>query len=193
MRYDSVAERGRYRLCDTMGILADDLTGLHETDVSLLLRGHIKAGYKFKEDSPISEEDEHYIKDPSDLEKSHCLAIVIPCTQVENISTAYKDKIVKAIRAARRENIPGVIVLTMIDRLCTHVMESVDKVFTCSHIKDVVKMAKETFGVPEMYIFPLMNYSSQLIKDDCTDIIALLTLKKILEFTSDHIEGPEQQ
>ncbi|XP_053391189.1 interferon-induced protein 44-like [Mercenaria mercenaria] len=193
MRYDSVAVRGRFRLCDTMGILADKLTGLHPVDMSLLMKGHIRAGYKFQEDSHISEEDEHYIKNPSDLERSHCFAIVFPCTQVENISSDYKNKIVNAIRAARVQNIPTVIVLTKIDKLCTNVMKSVQKVFTCSHIRDIVKMAEEIFGVPEMYIFPVVNYSTQQINDVSTDIIALLTLKKILEFTSDHIEGPEQE
>ncbi|KAM6934093.1 interferon-induced protein 44-like, partial [Xenentodon cancila] len=53
---------------DIMGLEEGDANGVHAHDIKLVLKGHVKEGYKFNPASRLSDEDRDYISSPSPQE-----------------------------------------------------------------------------------------------------------------------------
>lgn len=84
-----------------------------------------------------------------------------------------------------------VVVLTHIDNICTEVNKDVSKVFHSMKVNEVVERASDLTGVPKYQIFPVKNYEKEQEVDEKLNILLLLALQKIVDFSVDHIEGTQ--
>ncbi|KAM9752470.1 interferon-induced protein 44-like [Menidia menidia] len=73
--------------------------GVLVEDIKLALKGHMKDGYKFNPESPLSEGDQSYNSSPTPNDRVHVLVCVIPADTVGVMS----DKVLQKIRDIREE------------------------------------------------------------------------------------------
>lgn len=192
-RYDAPGKLlEKYRICDTMGILPSGNKGIHPDDVIYALNGNIGQEYEFKEHEPISKEDSHFVKEPDAELKSHCLVIVLDINMIEVLSPEFTSKVREAIKKSRHISITPALILTKADKLCQNVKSDVRNVFTCQHVRKIVDISNEKFGITKQFIFPVINYCDQVAHDSQTfymNIISLLALDRLLHSASSYLEG----
>ncbi|KAI9539437.1 hypothetical protein NQZ68_005517 [Dissostichus eleginoides] len=63
---------------DIMGLGKDAERGVCVEDIKLAMKGHMEDGYKFNPSSALSEDNQHYNRDPSINDRVHVLVCVIP-------------------------------------------------------------------------------------------------------------------
>ncbi|KAF3846482.1 hypothetical protein F7725_003560 [Dissostichus mawsoni] len=63
---------------DIMGLEREAARGVCLEDIKLAMKGHVNNGYKFNPISAISEDNQHYNRDPSLNDRVHVLVCVIP-------------------------------------------------------------------------------------------------------------------
>ncbi|XP_030261234.1 interferon-induced protein 44-like [Sparus aurata] len=121
---------------DIMGLEIRD--GVLVDDVKLVLRGHMRDGYKFNPASKLSEDDPFYNKNPSTNDRVHVLVLVI-CA---NTVSVMRDEIVQKIQEIKREasdlEIPQVAIFTKIDYVCPEISEDLKTVYKVQYLKRVV-------------------------------------------------------
>ncbi|CAB1342294.1 unnamed protein product, partial [Coregonus sp. 'balchen'] len=103
---------------DVIGLEKGSGKGVHEDDIIKALKGHVKEGYKFNMNYPLSEEDNGYKKSPSSSDRAHCLVSPIPA----DTFTLMDDDVIKKMRAIRLVasdmGFPQVVILTHVDMAC---------------------------------------------------------------------------
>ncbi|XP_047244819.1 interferon-induced protein 44-like [Girardinichthys multiradiatus] len=113
--------------------------GMQEEDVKLVLKGHIKEGYKFNPESPISPDcNEFYNKSPTSKDMLHLLVCVVPA----NTIIMLQDKVIEKLRKIRKDaselNIPQVVIITKIDQFCPEIEENLKNVYKVTDLKKKV-------------------------------------------------------
>ena len=89
--------------------------------------------------------------------------------------------------------IPQLILLTKVDKLCNDVQEDVSKVFYSSAVEKAVDKASQLLGIPRAKVLPVKNYENEAELDDSTDILALLALRKMLHCSKDFMLNMKQK
>ena len=81
------------------------------------------------------------------------------------------------------------VLLTKIDQVCPYVMEDLTNVFRSETMLGVVESIANKLGIPKYCVLPVKNYESERRVSDAVDILALASLRQILNFTDDFLEG----
>ncbi|XP_036386502.1 interferon-induced protein 44-like [Megalops cyprinoides] len=174
-----------FTFTDIMGLEKNG--GVHQRDIVLALKGHIKDGYKFTPDSPISEDDRCYNKSPSLRDRIHCLVTVLTADKLSFM----EEEVIKKLRDIRLEasdmGIPQVILLTRVDIACELVQGDLRKVYRSKYIKQQMEKCHTLLGTPLNCILPVKNYSQEidLVKD--VDELLLKALRHIANFADDYV------
>jgi hypothetical protein len=82
-----------------------------------------------------------------------------------------------------------VVIVTHIDSLCPEVNDDITKVFESAAVDKVIKGASTITGVPAGYIFPVKNYVTEQDVSTPVNILLLLAMQKIVNFSIDVIKG----
>ncbi|MEQ2186879.1 hypothetical protein GOODEAATRI_033337, partial [Goodea atripinnis] len=171
---------------DIMGLASQG--GVQEEDVKLVLKGHIKEGYKFNPESPISpDRNEFYNKSPTSKDIVHLLVCVVPAHTI----ILLQDKVIEKLRKIRKDaselNIPQVVIITKIDQFCLEIAEDLKNVYKVADLKEKMETFSAAVGVPMNCIFPVKNYHEEIDLKDEVDSLILSALRSIINFCDDFI------
>ncbi|KAF3846480.1 hypothetical protein F7725_003558 [Dissostichus mawsoni] len=159
---------------DIMGLEKDTRRGVCVEDIKLAMKGHVKDGYKFNPISTLSENNQHYNRDPSLNDRVHVLVCIIP----GSIAGMQDDDSVKRLMevrlAARDTGIPEIAILTKIDEACPEVGSDIRNVYKSKHLK-------------KSCVFPVKNYQSEFETSDDTDTLILSALRRMIKCGEDFV------
>ncbi|XP_053403377.1 interferon-induced protein 44-like [Mercenaria mercenaria] len=199
VRGSALTKPMKFKLCDTRGI--EENQGIDGTELDYLLEGNIPNGYKFNPSTPISTDVRvsGFVSTPSLNNKIHCVCFVIDGSTVTAMSEKmlYKQMFArkailgfscrKILALTMQENkyLPQLVLVTKIDKVCSHVEEDVSTVFQSVAIQELVDKVSHMFGVPRNHVLPVKNYEKELTIRNDVSILALLSLRQILHATED--------
>uniref|UniRef100_A0A8C4T034 Interferon-induced protein 44-like n=1 Tax=Erpetoichthys calabaricus TaxID=27687 RepID=A0A8C4T034_ERPCA len=155
-------------LCDMMGMGDEEVPGVKVKDVLEVIKGHVPERYKFNPSEAISTNSTGYISEPTLRSKIACVVLVTS-------SAIYDPSFSVCIL-----EVPLVALLTHTDEVCQVVNQNAKMTYWSWLIKD--KVIGNLLGLPLSCIFPVKNYSSELVLDCSTDILILNALEVILRY-----------
>ncbi|KAJ4932282.1 hypothetical protein JOQ06_010707 [Pogonophryne albipinna] len=151
---------------DVMGLEKD--AGVCVEDIKLAMKGHVKNGYTFNPISSLSENNQHYNRDPSLNDRVHVL--------------------LREVRLAARDmGIPEIGILTRIDETCPEVGKDIQNVYKSKHLKKKIEEVSGELGFPPSCIFPVKNFHSEIDTNDDTDTLILSALTRMIESGEDFV------
>ncbi|KAI4873820.1 hypothetical protein NFI96_014419, partial [Prochilodus magdalenae] len=116
---------------------------------------------EFKPDSPISEDDDDYITNPSLNDRIHCLVSVVAADRIALMDNNVISKM-KVIRTeASKLGIPQVTFLTRVDLACIMTKADLSKIYQSKRIKTKMQECSNILTVPMNCIFPVKNYHEE--------------------------------
>ncbi|KAM6934266.1 interferon-induced protein 44-like [Xenentodon cancila] len=169
-----------------MGLEEGDANGVHAHDIKLVLKGHVKEGYKFNPASRLSDGDPDYISSPSPQEKVHVVVCVFSANASE-IKPSVLEKIKDITEEASDLDIPQLAVLTHIDDACGETEKSLRNVYKSKHLKKKISYFSSSLGIPMNCILPVKNYSYEINLDEDVNTLILSALKLMIDFGDDFI------
>ncbi|XP_043988282.1 interferon-induced protein 44-like [Gambusia affinis] len=172
---------------DVMGLEDGNNSGIHASDITLAMKGHVKEGHKFNPIAPLTKDDFGYNPNPSLDDKVHVLVCVMSANAPQ-INSSVLQKMKKVRETASELNIPQMAMMTHIDAACGEIEKDLKNVYRSKHLQKKMKDFSAAVGIPMNCIFPVKNYSDEIdIKDD-VDILILSALRKMVDFGDDFIE-----
>ncbi|KAM9703517.1 interferon-induced protein 44-like [Menidia menidia] len=177
----------------------NDIMGLSEQhgvlveDIKLALKGHIKDGYMFNPESPLSEGDQSYNSYPTPNDRVHVLVCVIPADTLSIMSNKVVQKIRDIREEASRLNIPQLAILTKIDLTCPEVKKDVTKVYKSPHLKEQMEQFSVNVGIPMNCIFPVKNYHEEINMDNNINSLIWSTMEGIINSGEDYLNFNRNQ
>lgn len=169
---------------DIMGIEQDD-AGICVEDIKLALMGHVRDGYKFKPETPLSDEDESYNESPTLNDKVHVLVCIVPADKLSITSDEVFKKLRKVRLAACDLGIPQLAVVTKIEEACFYTEKCVGNAYRSRYLRDMVEKVYTSQGFSRNRIFLVKNYHSEVSINDDVDTLILSTLKQIITYAED--------
>ncbi|XP_045917399.1 interferon-induced protein 44-like [Micropterus dolomieu] len=176
---------------DIMGL--DSNKGVKVEDINLALKGHMKDGYRFKPESPLSEGDQFYNKYPTVNDKVHVLACVINANTMSQMTDLTIEKIRNVRLEASHLGIPQVAILTRIDEACPEIKQDLKNVYRSKFLKEKMEQFSAEVGIPMNCIFPVKNYHEEINLNNDVDSLLLSTLTNIINFGEDCINFKKSQ
>ncbi|XP_053395403.1 interferon-induced protein 44-like [Mercenaria mercenaria] len=168
------------RMWDTRGIENGQL--MEKENMKYMLQGNIPNKFMLNQHTSISPQTPGFIELPSLEDVMHCVAIVIDASMVD-AADAIKDTIrnIKEMQTLMNlYDVPQVIVLTNIDKVCQHTKHDACNALKSKLIAETVGKVSDMFGLAKHCIFPMKNYEKECELDPNMDILALLALRGIL-------------
>ncbi|KAM4560695.1 interferon-induced protein 44-like [Fundulus diaphanus] len=172
---------------DIMGLEEGDNRGVHENDIKLALRGHVKEGYKFNPVSPLTQHDPGYNPTPSADDKVHVLVCVMS-VNASQIKSSVLEKMKNVRERASELGIPQMAMMTHIDEACGETEKDLRNVYKSKHLRKKMRDFSAAVGIPMNCIFPVKNYSHEINLKDDIDTLTLSALRKMIDFGDDFIE-----
>ncbi|XP_053403864.1 interferon-induced protein 44-like [Mercenaria mercenaria] len=173
----------KFKLCDTRGI--EQNQGIDGTEVNYILEGNIPNGYQFNPSKPISPDVSGFVSTPTMDDKIHCVCFVIDGSTVTVMSEKMLEKIKSLQTKVCQKDLPQLVLVTKIDKVCAHVEEDISTVFQSVAIQELVDKVSDMFGLPRNHVLPVKNYEKELTIRNDVSILALLSLRQILHATED--------
>ncbi|XP_037399010.1 interferon-induced protein 44-like isoform X2 [Pygocentrus nattereri] len=170
---------------DVMGLENKD--GVQTADVISVLLGHVKEGYKFNPDTPLTEGDRNYVSNPSPDDKVHCLVTIVSANSLSLMDQSIINKMKTVKEQANDIDIPQFILLTKIDEVCPLVKKDLKKTYTSKKIHEKINQCSNLIGAPVKFIFPVKNYCYESDTNDPTDILIMLALRHIVSAANDYV------
>ncbi|OWF39884.1 interferon-induced protein 44-like [Mizuhopecten yessoensis] len=174
-----------FRLCDNRGLEEDH--GLTHIEVGYLLDGHVPEKHKFTKDIPLAPDAIGFVKNPTLSDSIHCVAFVLDASTVD----VFPEKVMEHIKTTQAQvnqrGIPRAVLLTNIDRICEEVSDDVSKVFFSAAVEECVNKVSMMMGLPQSHVLPVKNYHREVQLDQNINILALLSLERILNFVDDFL------
>ncbi|KAK2850473.1 hypothetical protein Q7C36_009256 [Tachysurus vachellii] len=170
---------------DIMGAEKD--SGVLSEDIISALRGHMKEGYTFNAQTPLSESSHYYNKNPTLSDQMHCLVFVMPADTISTQDKKFLQKMKSVIKAASSMGMPQVVFMTRVDLACPLTKEKLQNVYKSKKIKDNMQKCSYELGVPLNRIFPVMNYHEQIHMNEDINCLMLDALTKIIYWANDYV------
>ncbi|XP_060083036.1 interferon-induced protein 44-like [Ylistrum balloti] len=174
-----------FRLCDTRGLEEDQ--GLDDHEVGYLLDGHVPDRYKFNPAVPLTPDTIGFVKNPKLADRIHCVVFVLDGSTVDVTPDKVMERIKSMQMRMNQRGIPQVVLLTKIDRICAEVSDDIRRVFFSPAMKECVDRVATVMGLPRSHILPVKNYESEVELDQNTNILSLLSLRRMLHFVDDFL------
>ncbi|KAF7709917.1 hypothetical protein HF521_016767 [Silurus meridionalis] len=121
---------------DVMGAEADAKAGVNTQDIISALKGHIKEGYKFSSNAPVSESDHGYKRNPSLGDQMHCLVNVIAADRISMMDKEFLNKWKTIRETASSMGIPQVVFMTTVDCACELTKENLQNIYKSKKIQE---------------------------------------------------------
>ncbi|XP_053392905.1 interferon-induced protein 44-like [Mercenaria mercenaria] len=183
VRGSAVTKPMKFKLCDTRGI--EENQGIDGTDLNYLLEGNVPNGYQFNPSTPISPDISGFNSKPTLNDKIHCVCFIIDGSTATVMSEKMLEKIKSLQSKVRQKGLPQIVLVTKIDKVCSHVDENVSKVFQSTAIQELVDKVSDMLGVPRSHVLPMKNYEKEINVRIDVSLLALLSLRQILRATED--------
>lgn len=177
----------KFKLCDTRGL--EETQGIDILECNYLLDGHVPEYYQFNPSAPIKPDSMGFISKPTVDDKVHCVVFVVDGTTLDVLSEKILQKIKSFQAIIIQKGIPQVLLLTKIDKLCEAVSADISVVFRSTTIEKQVDKASQILGLPRANILPFKNYENEIELDESISILALLSMRQILNFVGDYMEN----
>ncbi|KAK2850467.1 hypothetical protein Q7C36_009250 [Tachysurus vachellii] len=186
-RFEFANEEGSFPFGfnDIMGAEKD--SGVLSEDIVSALKGHIKEGYMFNSQTPLSESSFYYNKNPTLSDQMHCLVFVMPADTISTQDKKFLQKMKSVIKAASSMGIPQVVFMTRVDLACPLTKKKLQNVYKSKKIKDNMQKCSYELGVPVNRIFPVLNYHEQIHMDEDINCLMLDALTKIIYWANDYV------
>ncbi|XP_061187448.1 interferon-induced protein 44-like [Saccostrea echinata] len=176
----------KIRLCDTRG-LEEDFT-IDAQEIVYILDGNVPDRYQFNPSSPFTSETFGFIRNPRLGDKIHCVAFVVDGSTID----VMPQKILKQLKDLQgrmnQRNIPQVVYLTKLDKVCPKVNEDASNMFYSPAVRDTVNKVADVMGLPRGHILPIKNYENETSLDPNIDVLILKALKQTADFADDYLE-----
>ncbi|XP_053353033.1 interferon-induced protein 44-like [Clarias gariepinus] len=186
-RFANEEESFPFIFYDIMGAEAKE-NGVQTQDVISALKGHIKEGYMFNPDTPLSESNLYYNKNPSLSDQMHCLVYVVQAHRVSVMEQAFLNKLKSVRKTASRMGIPQVVFMTNVDRACPMTKENLRNIYKSKKIRENVIKYSHALGVPVNCIFPVLNYHEETHVNEDINCLMLDALTQIIHFANDYVK-----
>ncbi|XP_056000050.1 interferon-induced protein 44-like [Ostrea edulis] len=175
-----------FRLCDTRGF--EEEFAMDTQEISFILDGNVPDRYQFNPLVPFTPDTPGYVKDPDLQDKIHCVAFVVDGSTVD----VMPDKIRKQLKDLQvrmnHRNLPQVVLLTKLDKICPDVEEDVTNTFKSSSISDAVEKVSDIMGLPRAHVLPVKNYESERKLKTGIDILVMEAIERCLDFADDFMD-----
>ncbi|XP_060581092.1 interferon-induced protein 44-like isoform X2 [Ruditapes philippinarum] len=176
----------KFILCDTPGV--EESAGLDVNDCSYLLDGHIQNFHLFNQEETVTPKDDQFETGPTQ-DRIHCVVIVLDATTLDVVSDKIIEKIKKFQRLMNEREIPQLIILTKIDKICKDVERDVSFTYKSWAVEEHVEKASQLLGLRRSNILPVKNYEEETKLDINVNILALLALSQILDTVEDYMHN----
>ncbi|XP_047671047.1 interferon-induced protein 44-like isoform X1 [Tachysurus fulvidraco] len=186
-RYQIANEEGSFPFAfnDIMGAETD--SGILNEDIISALKGHIKEGYTFNSETPLSESSLYYNKNPTLSDQMHCLVFVMPADKISTQDPRFLQKMKSVVKTASSMGIPHVVFMTRVDHACLLTKENLQNVYKSKKIKDNMEKCSNELGVTVNRIFPVLNYHEQIHMNEDINCLMLDALTQIIHFANDYV------
>ncbi|XP_060601919.1 interferon-induced protein 44-like [Ruditapes philippinarum] len=175
-----------FRLCDTRGL--EESQGLDVFECNYLLDGNIPNYYQFHPTIQITPKTPGFNASPTANDIIHCAVFVLDASTLEILTPKIIEKMKAFQRIMNQKEIPQLILLTKVDKLCKEVGDDVSLVFKSPEVEQHVEKASQLLGLPPANVLPVKNYHKEEKLDESINILALLALRKILNFAEDFLD-----
>ncbi|XP_051797500.1 interferon-induced protein 44-like [Acanthochromis polyacanthus] len=173
-------------LNDTMGFEKRDGRGVHVEDIKLALKGHVKEGYKFKPEEPLTEGD-FYNPSPTLDDRVHVLVSVVPADKISEMTGEDVKKMREVRQTASEMGIPQLAIITNIDRECPKVRGNIKYAYWSKVLMEWVEKCSFLLGMPPNCIFLVKNYHSETKTSDDIDALILVALREMVSVGEDFL------
>ncbi|XP_060601907.1 interferon-induced protein 44-like isoform X2 [Ruditapes philippinarum] len=144
--------------------------------------------YQFHPTIQITLKAPGFNANPTANDVIHCAVFVLDATTLEILTPKIIEKIKAFQRIMHQKEIPQLILLTKVDKLCKEVGEDVSLVFKSPEVEQHVEKASQLLGLPPANVLPVKNYHNEVELDESISILALLALRQILNFSEDFLD-----
>ncbi|XP_056000058.1 interferon-induced protein 44-like isoform X2 [Ostrea edulis] len=175
-----------FRLCDTRGF--EEELALDAEEISFALDGHVPDRYQFNPMVPFTTDTPGFVRVPKLRDKIHCVAFVVDGSTVDVLSDKTRKQLKDLQIRMNHKNVPQVVLLTKLDKICPEVEEDVTNTFSSSSISHAVEKVAEMMGLPRAHVLPVKNYESERKLKNGVDILLMEALQRCLDFADDFID-----
>uniref|UniRef100_A0A3Q1EQY2 Interferon-induced protein 44-like n=1 Tax=Acanthochromis polyacanthus TaxID=80966 RepID=A0A3Q1EQY2_9TELE len=175
-----------FMFSDTMGFEKPDGRGVHVEDIKLALKGHVKDGYKFKPEEPLTEGD-FYNPSPTLDDRVHVLVSVVPAYMISLMNNEAVRKMREVRLTASDMRIPQLAIITNIDRECPKVRGNIKYAYWSKVLMEWVEKCSFLLGMPPNCIFLVKNYHSETKTSDDIDALILVALREMVSVGEDFL------
>ncbi|XP_073719063.1 interferon-induced protein 44-like [Misgurnus anguillicaudatus] len=174
-----------FSFCDIMGLESE--AGPQPEEIINAIFGHVKEGYKFNRENPVTLDSEYFERNPDICDQVFCVVYIISAELIHFMH----ERLIENLRIIRRtisdRGIPQVIVMTKVDETCPLVRGDLRKIYISRRIKDKMEMCSDMLGVPMSFIFPVKNYHEEIDTDDNIDVLILKAVDQIVHVANDRL------
>lgn len=161
-------------------------------NLSFILDGNLPNHYTFKV-YPSSSNIKGFVKKPTVGEKMHVVAFVLDSSALDFLSKKVLSTLWEMKSFVVERGIPHVVLLTHIDKICNLEIDNVQNVFTSARIETAVNKTARVLGIPRSHVLPVKNYEKETLLKTNINIMALITLRRLLMFADDFLENQFEQ
>uniref|UniRef100_A0A3Q1CSU2 G domain-containing protein n=1 Tax=Amphiprion ocellaris TaxID=80972 RepID=A0A3Q1CSU2_AMPOC len=161
---------------DLMGFERPAESGVHVEDIKLALKGHVKEGYKFKPEEPLTEGD-FYNPNPTLSDRVHVLVSVVPAESLSIMNIEVVEKL-REVRLAASEMGKNRHYSTTVNALCR---------LLSKFLKEQVEKCSSLLGIPPNCMFLVKNYHSEITTSNAINALILFALRAMVSVGEDFL------
>ncbi|XP_048856627.1 uncharacterized protein LOC125723837 isoform X1 [Brienomyrus brachyistius] len=180
-----------FLLCDTMGLEAREDGGVRTEDIESILKGYVPDKYQFNPAQPMKADNSQAWSTLALKDRIHCVVYVIDASTTGIVDQGMKNKIDEIRKRTNSAEVPLLVLLTHVDKACSHVEEDLKKVYHSCYIKDLIYRASECLGILPSNVIPVKNYFDESELSDTCDILLLKAMKQMLDFADNYFDSWE--
>ncbi|XP_017324592.1 interferon-induced protein 44-like [Ictalurus punctatus] len=170
---------------DIMGAEVEEKDGVQTQDIISALKGHMKEGYTFNSNCPLTTNNHYYNQNPSLSDQMHCLVYVIPVDQISMMNYDFIERMKSVRETASRMGIPQVVFMTKVDCACPMTKENSQNIYKSKRIRDKIRECSNAVGVPVNRIFLVLIYHEETHVNEDINCLMLDALTQIIHWAND--------